>query len=77
MPYMRTKTGLTKALKELHDKLSLYISDDLMIELMCELDRDINRFHIELKIKVQSTIYRQVAKLIDEGKLIDPNKVKE
>lgn len=44
---------------------------------MCELDRDINRFHIELKIKVQSTIYRQVAKLIDEGKLIDPNKVKE
>jgi len=77
MPYLPTSKFLTRKLEEIYNKLSPNISDKLMRELnddMNKFHRDIDELFRELKIKVQTTMYRQVAKLVEEG-IPDPNVV--
>ena len=77
MPYLPTSTAFTRKLEEIHEKLRPYISDEIMRDLNKDIDkfrRDIEILIWEFQINVQTAMYRQVAKLVDEG-IKDPNVV--
>ena len=73
MPYIPVDGALSEALKEIQDKLSPYIDK----EAMRELDNNLHRCFYEMRVYVQHAVYQQIAKLIDEGKIVEPNEVKE
>jgi len=60
--------AVTRVLKEIQDKLSPYIDK----KSMRELDDNLQRCFNEMRIHIQQTVYHQIAKLIDEGKIVEP-----
>ena len=68
MPFIPEAGAVTRALKEIQDKLSPYIDK----KSMRELDDNLQRCFNEMRIHIQQTVYHQIAKLIDEGKIVEP-----
>jgi len=70
MPHLPVAGAVTKALEEIQNSLSPYIDK----KAMRDLDNNLNRCFHEMKIHIQSTVYHNIAKLIDDGKIVISNK---
>jgi len=70
MPFIPEYGAVTKALKEIRDKLSPYIDK----ESMRELDDNLNRCFNEIRLHIQQTVYHQIARLIDDGSIVSHDK---
>jgi len=69
MPYIPTEGALTESLEQIRDRLSPFIDE----EAMRQLDNNLHQCFNEMRMHIQHAVYHQIAKLIEDGKIIDPN----
>jgi len=73
MPQLPVNGAKSELLKEIKDKLSPYIDK----EVMRDLDNNLHLLFNEMRAQAHHAVYLQIAKLIEDGKLVHPNEAEQ